>query len=78
MLEPKGESGYSQCLLGEREHFSHVTVGHKNIWVHVTLVESAFSWNARMKSVITGNLSFTSQIFTGTQKRTYLSGFPSD
>lgn len=28
-----------------------------------------------MKSVIAGNCSFTSQIFTGTQKKTYLFGF---
>lgn len=78
MWEPKGECRYSQCLFERREHFSHETVAHKNISMRVMLISSAFSQNAIMKSVMTGNASFTSQIFTGTQKTTYLFRFLSD
>lgn len=52
MWEPKGESGYTQCLFGEREHYRHATVALKKHLVacHIGLV--SIHRNPIMKSYL--------------------------
>lgn len=46
MREPKGESGYSRCLFGERERFRHETAARKNNTKQQTAMHDTLVWAA--------------------------------